>query len=139
MRLPSPSNIAFRLVLGVCCSGLALTLSTSSAAGQTSYVPVSYYLGNAPSITGLQTYSGGDLTLNLSSPVLTLDYGTEVAGFPFVQVSSVSGPPSQIELKYSEPFDGLNVAYSDGPWYLKWISKFFVFISLTAIIIQGVC
>jgi hypothetical protein len=96
-----------------------VALSTNGAGGQTSYVPVTYYLGNAPSIDGLQPYSGGDLTLNISSPVLALDYGTEVAGFPFVQVSSVSGPPSQIELKYSEPFDGLNVAYSDGPWYLK--------------------
>ena len=113
------SNAALLLVLAILLPQCTGTLSTNSEGDQSLYVPVAYYLGNGPSIDGLQPYSGGDLTLDIFSPVLTLDYGAEVAGLPFVQVSSMSGPSSQIEIKYSEPFDGLDKKFSDGPWYLK--------------------
>ncbi|TKA79701.1 hypothetical protein B0A49_01457 [Cryomyces minteri] len=62
------------------------------------------------------SYSGGSLTLDTSTPVLTLDYGADVAGFPFVEVALLTGSAAQIELKYSEPFDGLGMTFSDGPW-----------------------
>ena len=36
-------------------------------------------------------------------------------GFPTLDISAVSGP-TQIELKYTEEFAGLNNIYGDGPW-----------------------
>jgi hypothetical protein len=45
-----------------------------------------------------------------------LDYAREVAGFPYFQVSDVKGPV-QIEVKYTEQFDGLNHVWADGPYY----------------------
>lgn len=116
MKLFSFSNIASQLVLTAYCSGLAEAFQTHNARAQQSYSPVAYYLGTGPSIDGLQPYSRGDLTLDATSPVLTLDYGTEVGGFPFVQSSSIAGP-TQIELKYSEPYDGLSAEFGDGPLY----------------------
>lgn len=56
------------------------------------------------------------LKLDAASPVLTLDYGAEVAGFPYFGVQSISGAKdAQVELKYSEPYHGLSLPYSDGP------------------------
>jgi hypothetical protein len=43
-----------------------------------------------------------------------LDYGSEVAGYPFFVISSVTGSV-QIEVKYSEEFSGLLANLSDGP------------------------
>ena len=50
-----------------------------------------------------------------SSFFATLDYGVERVGYPFFIVSSLEGP-AQIEVKYSEPFDGLSQPWSDGPY-----------------------
>ncbi|KAJ5511962.1 hypothetical protein N7453_004065 [Penicillium expansum] len=55
-----------------------------------------------------------DFTLTPSSPWATLDYGSEVAGFPSFEISKFSGP-TQIEIKYSEQFTGLLEPFSDGP------------------------
>jgi hypothetical protein len=55
------------------------------------------------------------ITLSPSNPLVTLDYGSEVLGFPTLEISALSGP-TQIELKYSEEFAGLNNIYGDGPW-----------------------
>ena len=79
------------------------------------YTPVAYALGSTPT-SSLQNYSGSLLTLDASNPVLTLDYGAEVAGFPFVEVAAISGSAVQVELKYSEPFDGLSLLYGEDPW-----------------------
>lgn len=49
-----------------------------------------------------------------STPIATLDYGSEVAGYPFFIASSVTGNV-QIEIKYSEEFNGLLANFSDGP------------------------
>lgn len=46
----------------------------------------------------------------------TLDYGKEVAGNPYFIVSALS-KPVQIEIRYSEAFDGLNYVWADGPYY----------------------
>lgn len=55
------------------------------------------------------------ITLSSTNPVLTLDYGTEVAGFPFITTSNVK-TPVQIEVKYSESYVGLENVNGDGPW-----------------------
>ena len=62
----------------------------------------------------MTTYSN-KITLSPSNPLVTLDYGSEVLGFPTLEISALSGP-TQIELKYSEEFSGLTNIYGDGPW-----------------------
>ncbi|KAJ5775338.1 uncharacterized protein N7511_000349 [Penicillium nucicola] len=54
-------------------------------------------------------------TLSESHPTVTLDYGTEVGGFPLFQAKSISGPV-QIEAKYTEAKKGLENVSGDGPW-----------------------
>jgi hypothetical protein len=46
--------------------------------------------------------------------VAVLDYGHEVGGVPFFDVKSLSGP-AQIEVKYTEAYEGLEQPFSDGP------------------------
>lgn len=85
-----------------------------------SYNPGAYHIGKkSPSKPfGFQRCgSSSSFILNSSSPVLSLDYGAEVAGFPYVEISSLEGNYAQIELKYSEPYEGLGLPYGDGPWY----------------------
>lgn len=62
-------------------------------------------------------YSQNSTCLNLtpSNPVATLDYSTEVGGFPFFDAIPVSGPV-QVEAKYSEAKGGLDQPFGDGPW-----------------------
>ncbi|KAL4930987.1 putative alpha-L-rhamnosidase C [Aspergillus undulatus] len=55
------------------------------------------------------------ITLSPSQPNVTLDYGAEVGGYPFLYIHSLSGTV-QIEAKYSEAKPGLDVPYADGPW-----------------------
>lgn len=97
------------------CGAQEATQTAVNVASQTSYTPVSFGLGTAPIIDGLQPYSN-EFTLTSASPVLTLDYGADVAGFPYFDVTSFAEAGTQIELKYSEQFQGLNLAYGDGPW-----------------------
>ncbi|KAB8204428.1 Six-hairpin glycosidase-like protein [Aspergillus parasiticus] len=88
--------------------------SITGATSKFLYTPTAYAVGNAPQETSLvQASPNGPFILSPSSPVLTLDYGEDVAGIPYFQVESGSG---QIAVKYSEPFDGLNSPYSDGLW-----------------------
>lgn len=90
-------------------------LQISGALAFNHYRPVAYAVGSSPEINGLSSFTGQGITLNSTHPVLTLDYGSEVGGFPFV----VTGTPEdsvQIESKYSEPFDGLQLPHGDGPW-----------------------
>ncbi|KAF2191224.1 glycoside hydrolase family 78 protein [Zopfia rhizophila CBS 207.26] len=76
------------------------------------FLPVGVGVGSAPQI---QTGRFVPFTLDQIFSVATLDYGVERAGYPFFDVSSLSGPV-QIEVKYSEPFDGLNHPFGDGPY-----------------------
>jgi hypothetical protein len=69
-------------------------------------------LGSAPS---LETSNFAPFTLNEETPVATLDYGIERAGYAFFTVSSLS-QPVQIEVRYSEPFAGMSDPWSDGPF-----------------------
>ncbi|KAG9242195.1 hypothetical protein BJ878DRAFT_516741, partial [Calycina marina] len=57
------------------------------------YMPVSYAIAPTPLIEGLVQYFPGDpLTLDSANRILTLDYGAEVSGFPFVEISEVGAP-----------------------------------------------
>ncbi|RYN99241.1 hypothetical protein AA0120_g2046 [Alternaria tenuissima] len=80
-----------------------------------SIVPKSILQQSAPSSSGLRPWANTSLTLSPSNPLVTLDYGTEVAGFPFFRVSAISGTV-QIEAKYSEEYRGVEEPFSDGPW-----------------------
>lgn len=87
------------------------------------YSPKLYSVGSAPQLDGLHSYSSRmSVTLsnnsNNASRVLTLDFASEVAGWPWLEVTAVNlkQGPVQVELKYSEEFNGLNSALADGPW-----------------------
>ncbi|KAK6598866.1 RhaA is able to hydrolyze alpha-1 [Botrytis cinerea] len=74
--------------------------------------PVKIGLATEPT---LPLSSGGRFELTPSTPVATIDYGHEVAGYPFYDVEFISGKV-QIEVKYSEEFIGLDTNFSDGPF-----------------------
>lgn len=79
-------------------------------------MPESYAAGNAITLDTNERYdSTSTLTLSPQTPILTIDYRTEKAGFPFFEISSLSSP-AQIEVKYAEDFVSLEYPYSDGPW-----------------------
>lgn len=79
-----------------------------------SFLPISYGLSTVPAESGLVAHSTQrKYALSKHTPVLTLNYGVDVACFPYIDI--VSGT-CQIELKYTEDFDGLNQLYGDGPW-----------------------
>lgn len=88
----------------------------SLVAAATDYVPQLYQVGTNVTSSGLQKYSNEAITLDNNSPIVTLDYGHEVSGWPFVEISGLD-EPVQIELKYSEPYAGLSAPQGDGPWY----------------------
>ncbi|KAH8659770.1 Six-hairpin glycosidase-like protein [Xylariales sp. PMI_506] len=77
------------------------------------FTPRTLALGSAPQLQAQGLFTS--FTLDIDTPVVTLDYGIEVAGYPFFAISSLSGPV-QVEVKYSEPFTGLEAAFSDGPY-----------------------
>ncbi|TVY44287.1 hypothetical protein LSUB1_G001324 [Lachnellula subtilissima] len=121
LNLPlSYANLRNIFVLGMGISSVANTIPRPKieARSPTLYTPVAFGLGAAPLIDSLQPYSGTSVTLDSSTPVLTLDYAADVAGFPYFEVTSLIGSATQIELKYSEQFNGLKLDSGDGPWYL---------------------
>jgi len=80
-----------------------------------SIAPQSHLQQSEPSSSGLKPWNNGTLILSPANPLVTLDYGTEVAGFPFFYVSAIYGTV-QIEVKYSEEYRGVEEPFSDGPW-----------------------
>lgn len=76
-------------------------------------LPHALALGQTRTINANTPYGNQTLVLSPDSPVLTIDYGLESAGFPFFDVLDVSGP-AQIEVKYAESFVSLESPYSDG-------------------------
>ncbi|KAK4506260.1 hypothetical protein PRZ48_004225 [Zasmidium cellare] len=78
-------------------------------------LPESYAVGSGPTLDADSPYSDSHIALSSDKPYLTLDFATEVAGFPFFEVVSLSAP-TQIEVKYAEDFTALDNPYSDGPW-----------------------
>lgn len=65
--------------------------------------------------TSLDTQPFAHFQLNAKTPVATVDFGTERAGYPFFVVGHVN-QPVQVEVKYAEQFNALNQSYSDGPY-----------------------
>ncbi|KAB8222926.1 Six-hairpin glycosidase-like protein [Aspergillus novoparasiticus] len=76
------------------------------------FTPVGVVVGDQPE---LNTNDFAEFALDPQSPLATVDYGAERAGYPFFVVSSLS-QPVQLEVKYSEEFNGLNHPFSDGPY-----------------------
>ncbi|KAJ5682304.1 glycoside hydrolase family 78 protein [Penicillium macrosclerotiorum] len=84
-----------------------------------SFLPRKIHSGTLPSINTKTLSKGHPITLDSDeSTLVTLDYGFEVAGFPYFQVSDLDRP-LQIEIKYTEQFDGLNHVWADGPYYFS--------------------
>ena len=104
------------VLAGICF--LLMVVQVSAIVSFQAYTPKLVSQGSNATKDGLITYKPDqELTLDPSSTVVTVDYGSEVGGFPFVTVVALEGP-AQVELKYSEPFDGLAMPTSDGPWYV---------------------
>ncbi|KAJ5061302.1 Six-hairpin glycosidase-like protein [Bipolaris maydis] len=74
-----------------------------------------YSLSGDVQVADLSYDNTTTITLSPAHPVLTLDYGTEVAGFPFFVVAE-GASPAQIEAAYSEAFAYLADENADGPW-----------------------
>lgn len=80
------------------------------------FKPVAYHLGQSPVPDGLSPYSDdGEITLSSTDSLLTVDYGAEVAGFPYIEVLGFDGS-IQVEFKYSEAWNGLQAPLGDGPF-----------------------
>lgn len=95
--------------------GAVLWLCQTAAASAFTYTPRLYgATGTGPSPNGLTRYTGQAVTLKSGATVATYDFGTEVGGWPYINVKDLDGPV-QVELKYSEPYDGLLNPTSDGP------------------------
>ncbi|CAI7634564.1 unnamed protein product [Penicillium pancosmium] len=92
-----------------------MSFAVSSVQSLEAFLPESFAVGQSPLMQADNAYHANDIVLNSSFPVLTLDYGNEVGGFPFVEVESPSSAV-QIQLKYSEPYSGLELPEGDGPW-----------------------
>ncbi|RDW67558.1 hypothetical protein BP6252_08954 [Coleophoma cylindrospora] len=103
------STLPFSWVSLLCAVTLFCHLTSS-----TLVPPVSSAIGSKPSLSDLSSFAY-NASISPTSPILTLDYGSEVLGTPTFDVVAVSGP-SQFEFKYSEEFAGLNNKYGDGPW-----------------------
>jgi hypothetical protein len=90
-------------------SVLATTLQQlTESYSESLFSPVSLAIGS-------QSSAFGQFELNSSVPFATLDYGYEVAGYPFFDVASLCGTV-QIEVKYSEDAQALQNNWSDGPF-----------------------
>ena len=80
-------------------------------------IPASYFHVQRISVgksLNIPSDASQSFVLTPDSPIATLDYGADVAGFPAFQVGHLSAP-AQIEVKYSEQFTGLREPFSDGP------------------------
>jgi hypothetical protein len=77
--------------------------------------PNKYSLDEEIKVANLAYDNATAITLSPAHPVITLDYGTEVAGFPFFIIAG-NGTSAQIEVKYSESFISLPGENADGPW-----------------------
>ncbi|KAG9558568.1 Six-hairpin glycosidase, partial [Aureobasidium melanogenum] len=95
------------LLAGLLWQALAIPLS-----GLNEFYPSSIAFGNA---TNDETHPFTTFTLDKNTPVATLDYGYEVAGYPFFQVSSFQGKV-QVESRYTEDLGDIDLPFSDGPF-----------------------
>lgn len=98
----------------IICHVIILNASTEDLnhRSENVFFPAGVALGSAPQV---QTEGYAPFTVDETNPVATLDYGGESAGYPFFEVSSLTGSV-QVEVKYTEEFDGLNQPFGDGPF-----------------------
>lgn len=66
-------------------------------------VPVRYANGKATVLSDTTPYTGQKIILSSENPILTVDYGTETAGIPFFDITTLSAA-TQIEVKYAEQY-----------------------------------
>jgi len=71
---------------------------TTPRHGPKNFLPVGAAIGSLPTIKTTNITQG--FMLSAESPLVTLDFGHEVAGIPFFVVDTMSGA-AQVELKYS--------------------------------------
>ncbi|KAK2038463.1 Six-hairpin glycosidase [Colletotrichum somersetense] len=102
----------FLCLLLVFATGAVTAVPTSDATNANIFTAKGVATGNA---VQLQTQPFSSFTLSPDTPIATLDYGAERAGYPMFDVTSLSAP-AQIEVKYTEHFDGLNHPFGDGPF-----------------------
>ncbi|THX28958.1 Six-hairpin glycosidase [Aureobasidium pullulans] len=103
-------RITIGLLFGVVSQVFAVPLLTQNSGDK--FYPRGIALG---STTQEKTQHFAAFTLNSKSPVATLDYGYEVAGYPFFSVASLTGKV-QIETRYTEDLGDIDLPYSDGPF-----------------------
>ncbi|PYH94325.1 Six-hairpin glycosidase [Aspergillus ellipticus CBS 707.79] len=96
------------------CGSLLLT-GVASAQSDIIVLPTKYRTDTATFKDYATNGAESCFTLNKDTPLVTLDYGTEVGGFPFFEVDTLSNVV-QIEAKYTEAESGLDAPFGDGPW-----------------------
>lgn len=80
------------------------------------FLPKKFAIGSAATLSTSAFSARQPIALDFkTNPVATIDYGAEVAGYPYFDVSAINGP-IQIEIKYTEQWDGLNHVWADGPY-----------------------
>jgi hypothetical protein len=90
------------------------------------FLPQRVTVGSAPDIEVQNCGTKcGNIELKGINQIATLDFGAEVAGYPYFNISSLSAPV-QIEVKYAEQFHALGFNFSDGPYtYVNQLSNTF--------------
>ncbi|KAF4809892.1 hypothetical protein CGCSCA5_v011084 [Colletotrichum siamense] len=104
--------LPFLLLLAAAAAEGAPAAGTNQSSEAHIFSPHGIALGPEAQV---ETQSFAPFTLTPDIPIATLDYGAERAGFPVFEVSALDGP-TQIEVKYTEHFDGLNHPFGDGPY-----------------------
>lgn len=92
-------TVLFGILAGLVCVPAVLGENiTAPRHGPKNFLPIGAAVGSLPTIKTTNITQG--FMLSAESPLVTLDFGHEVAGFPFFVVDAMSGP-TQVELKYS--------------------------------------
>ncbi|KAI7155051.1 Six-hairpin glycosidase [Hortaea werneckii] len=78
-------------------------------------MPKRYALGTGPELNESSSYDGSPIALIPEKPYVTLDFESDVAGFPSFVVADLT-EAVEIEVKYAEQFVALSHPESDGPW-----------------------
>ncbi|KAI7212580.1 Six-hairpin glycosidase [Hortaea werneckii] len=77
--------------------------------------PKTYAFGTGPELNESSSYDASPIALSPEKPYVTLDFESDVAGFPFFVVADLT-EAVEIEVKYAEQFVALSHPESDGPW-----------------------
>ncbi|KAI6822149.1 glycoside hydrolase family 78 protein [Hortaea werneckii] len=74
-----------------------------------------YALGTGPELNESSSYNASSIALSPEKPCVTLDFESDVSGFPSFIVADLT-EAVEIEFKYAEQFMALSNPESDGPW-----------------------